>query len=72
MRVINEHECKKLVNQNYLIETDNEMAVQEFVHENKNGEVIYKGWYLMNYRKEIDIAFGIRYCPYCGKKLKKS
>ena len=67
MRVINEHECKSLASQNY---NDEEMAVQEMVLDTKYG-VEYKGWYLVFYGKETDVAFGSKYCPYCGKLLRR-
>lgn len=69
MRVINEHECNYLKFQNH--GEDDIIAVQEMVQD-KQKEVEYKGWYLVNYReKENDIAFGIRCCPYCGQRLRK-
>lgn len=66
MRVINEHECKNLAAQSY---NDEEMAVQEMVLDTKHG-VEYKGWYLVFYGKEAHVAFGIKYCPYCGELLR--
>lgn len=63
--VIKEHNCKVLREQNG--NTDNEMAVQKI-----DLEVKEPTWFLVNYRKkESDIAFEIRYCPYCGKELEK-
>lgn len=62
-RVVKEHNCKALREQ--FRSTDDEMAVQKI-----DLEVKEQSWFLVNYRKkESDIAFGIRYCPYCGKKL---
>ena len=66
MRVINELECKSLAAQSY---NDEEMAVQEMVLDTKHG-VEYKGWYLVFYGKEAHVAFGIKYCPYCGELLR--
>lgn len=33
--------------------------------------VEYKGWYSVFYGKETTVAFGIKYCPYCGELLEK-
>ena len=66
MRVINDHECKDLAVQKC---NGEEMAVQEMVLDTEHG-VEYKGWYLVFYGKETDVAFGIKYCPYCGKLLR--
>lgn len=64
-KVVKEHNCKALREQNG--DTEYGMAVQKV-----DLEVRETGWFLVNYRKnESDIAFGIRYCPYCGKKLAK-
>lgn len=66
MRVINEHECKSLAAQSY---NDEEMAVQEMVLDTKH-KVEYKGWYLVFYGKDAQVAFGIKHCPYCGELLR--
>ena len=67
MRVINDHQCKDLAVQN--CNDEEEMAVQEMVLDTEHG-VDYNGWYLVFYGKETDVAFGIKYCPYCGKLLR--
>lgn len=70
MRVIDEHECKYLKNQNH---NENDIiAVQEMVEDVDFTKVKYLGWYLVNYRtRDRDIALGIRCCPYCGVRLRK-
>lgn len=68
MRVVDEHECMYLKNQNH--NDEDVIAVQEMVEDTKDG-VKWLGWYLVNYREgDKDIAFGIRCCPYCGKRLR--
>lgn len=69
MRVVDEHECEFLQNQNH--DENDIIAVQEMVKDIQFNEVKYLGWYLVNYRTyDKDIAFEIRCCPYCGVQLR--
>ena len=52
MRVVDEHECKYLKNQN-LGEKD-VIAVQEMVQDTKSG-VKYQGWYWVMYKEKVQI-----------------
>lgn len=69
MRVVDEHECDTLRFQN-IIDKSSVIAVQEMVKDTKN-KVERLGWYLVNYQEHApNVAIGIKYCPYCGKKLR--
>ena len=68
MRIINEHECEILAAQSH---KDKRIAVLETVLDTEHG-VEYKGWYLVFYGEDGDMAFGIKYCPYCGKLLRRN
>lgn len=65
-KVVKEHSCEVLREQN-VNSTEYGMAVQKI-----DLETTEPSWFLVNYRKkESDVAIGIKYCPYCGKKLLK-
>lgn len=69
MRVVEEHECSYLKNQN--VNEKDVIAVQEMVQDTESG-VKYLGWYWVLYKdKGADIAIGVRCCPYCGEVLRE-
>lgn len=65
VKVVKEHSCKVLREQNTQSSEDG-MAVQKIGLE----KIMEPAWFLVNYGKDgKSQAFGIRYCPYCGKEL---